>query len=115
MHWSEPIMRPPTRNGSLPSETAHEMAGVLPAATRWSEGSRRSFPSIFIFRAVRHRPLRFCRDFFPYSIERQKAPLPLEALETTSAIPGRLDRGVCSSRNSLYDNAVGDPFCTISG
>src|SRR5258707_54883 len=82
---------------------AHEMAGALPAATRWSEGSRKSFPSIFIFRAVRHRPLRFYRDFFPCSIERQRAPLPLEALETTSAIPSRLDRGV-GSGNPLFEN-----------
>jgi len=98
-----PIMRPPTRNGHCPRRLR----------TRWRvfcrqlRGGRRGladrFPSIFIFAAVRHRPLRFAGTIFPTRSTRQKAPLPLEALETTSAIPGRLDRGVCSSRNSLYD------------
>ena len=96
-------------------EIAHGMADVSPAATRWPEGSRKSFPSIFIFPAARRRPLRFCRDFSPCSIERPKPPLRLEALETISAIPGRLGRRVHSSRIGLCDDAVGDPFRAISG
>ena len=63
-------------------------------------------PSTFIFPAARRHPLRFCRDFSPCSIERPKPPLRLEALETTSAIPGRLDRRVRSSRLGLCDDAA---------
>ena len=66
------------------------MAGVLPAATLWSEGSRKSSLSIFIFPVARHRPLRSCGDFSPCSIVRL---LPLEDLGTTSALPGRLVAG----------------------
>ena len=56
-------------------------------------GVSQSFPSTFIFPVVRRRPLRSCRDCSPCSIKRPKPPLRLEALETTSTIPGRLDRG----------------------
>jgi hypothetical protein len=88
------------------------MAGVLPAATRWSEGSRKSSLSIFIFQVARHRPLRSCGDFSPCSIVR---PLPLEDLGTTSALPGRLCRGVRSSRNRPRDDAGRDAFHTGPG
>src|SRR5438552_3450512 len=89
MRWNEPIMRPPTRNGSLPWEIARGMADASLAVTRWLEGSRKSFPSTFIFPVAHRRPLRFCRHFSPCSIERPKPPLRLEALETTDAAYGR--------------------------
>jgi hypothetical protein len=91
-------MRPPIRNGSWLSAIARATADALPAAMRSSEESRGSFPSIFIFPAVRRRPSGSCGDFSPCSIARPQAMLPVEGQGTTSVVPGRPDRRICSSR-----------------
>ena len=105
----------PNPNGSSPWEIAPGMAAALPAAMRWLEGSRSGSRRSSYSRLSSHSDRRCCRGCLLCSIKRRQAPLPLEDLGTTSAIPSRLYRGGHSSRNSHCDDAVGDPFRTISG
>ena len=60
-------------------------------------------------------PTGSCRGCSLCSIKRPKVSLPLEDLGTPSTIPSRLYRRGRSNRNSPCDDAVGNPFRTISG